>query len=494
MCDQFLLDKEMSSKPLVNCGKVLVTGASGYIGGRIIPTLTGRGYDVRIMVRRKIPEYEDMWPNVEIAEASTLQFDKLLKALEGVDTAYYLIHSLLMSSNQFFQAEIQSATNFRIAAQKQGVKRIIYLGGLGDESNDLSDHLQSRIQVAKELRKGKVPVTVLKAAIIIGSGSASYELIKDVIEKIPVIVCSKHYQTKCQPIAERDVRKYLIGVLENPDTVNKDFDIGGPDILTYKEMLVKLAEILGKKRVFLKSPIHSSKVISYISSLISSVPAPLIFNLMDGLKNDVVCKHDDIKNYVRINRHRYKDAILHAIDSEAEDNVITRWSNAYYPHGHEHYTLETLPAKPHYSASYSIFSNKTAEQLFHSICQVGGKHGWFHNNWMWRIRGMIDRVLMGVGTSRGRRDYTSLRTNDVVDFWRVEKIKQNQELTLFAEMKMPGLAWLKFAIASHENKHKLSVTAYFQSNGFLGFLYWTFFLPFHYLIFNGLLVQLDKRS
>ena len=278
-------------------GKVLVTGASGYIGGRLVPELLARGYTVRIMVRAPSPVYQEQWPQVEVVAADALKLDQLKIALKGIDTAYYLIHSLLLGHKEFAAADIQAAINFRIAAEANRVRRIIYLGGLGDTQSKLSRHLQSRIQVADELRKGKVPVTTLRAAIIIGSGSASYEIIQHLVKKIPIILIPRWAKTKCQPIAIRDVIKYLVGALEIPETSGGSFDIGGNDILTYHEMLKVRAELLGRKRFFI--PFFSFlPLYSYIGGFVTPVPAPITRSLMEGLKNEVVCQNNTIQRYL----------------------------------------------------------------------------------------------------------------------------------------------------------------------------------------------------
>lgn len=491
-----LTEDELPTKPLPTIKKILVTGAAGYIGGRLIPVLLARGYKLRILVRKAVPEYQELWPSVEIVVGSTFDLDVLAKAFIGIDVAYYLVHSLLIKPGEFVEEEIKSAQNFRVLAEKNKVKRIIYLGGLGDINNKLSEHLYSRIEVDKELRKGSVPITTLRAAIIIGSGGASFELIQNVVEFLPFIPCTPFCSTKCQPICIRDVRKYLVGVLEVPETSGKTFDIGGPEVLTYRQMLEIIAVVLKKNRRCIRLPIQSTRVISYVLSFISTVPAPIILNLMDGLKNDVICLENSIDQYVKIEKIKYKDSIERAVYIEKRQEVITRWSDSYDPSRKVHIKLNDLGKKPTFVVSYHIDSNKTADSLFESVCQIGGKKGWCHNNWMWRLRGLADRILLGVGTARGRRSDRTLKTNDVLDFWRVEKIVKNRELLLYAEMKLPGLAWLKFEVKDGKVNRQLSVTAYFETaeDRLGGALYWYFFLPFHHFIFEGLLKHLEKRS
>ncbi|HSR88159.1 MAG TPA: NAD(P)H-binding protein, partial [Pontiella sp.] len=291
---QFLCD-DLPPQPWSDVGVVLVAGATGYIGGRLVPELLHRGYRVRVMVRAASPEHRERWPDIDVVAADALDKDAVTQALEGVDTAYYLIHSMLIGLHKFEDADILAARNFRQAAEKQGVKRIIYLGGLGDRKTTLSTHLASRAQVADEFRQGRVPTTILRAAIIIGSGSASYEMINHLVRRIPVFLVPKWAKTKCQPIGLRDVIKSLVGVLEKPETAGRTFDIGGSDVMTYEQMLKLHADILCKKRIFISSPIFSIRFYSYITSLLTPVPAPITWCLMESVTHDVVCEENDIE-------------------------------------------------------------------------------------------------------------------------------------------------------------------------------------------------------
>jgi len=474
--------------------KILVTGASGYIGGRLVNELLKRGYKVKIMVRSQASYYKEIWPEAEIVTADASNYKDLKNALKDVDTAYYLIHSLLLGPKKFHKADIKLAKNFRIAAKINNIKRIIYLGGLGDVTSDLSDHLQSRVQVAEELKKGSIPVTILRAAIIIGSGSASYEIIHHIIKKIPVIPVAIWAKNRCQPIGIRDTIKYLVGCLETPETRGKSFDIGGSTILTYQEMMEQFAKILNKKKYFIYTPISNIGVYSYFISLLTPVPAPLVKCLLEGIKNEVICKDNSIRNLIPFEPLTYREATQRAISREEQDRVYTRWSDAY-PKNYIFATkLHELPRQPQYKTAYSIISDKPEENIFRSICSIGGKEGWFYNNWMWRLRGMLDKMLLGVGTARGRKSPSTLVINDVLDFWRVEDLKKNRHLLLRAEMKLPGRAWLEFRIQKEDFKNRLTVTAYYFTETLFGKIYWYIFLPFHHLIFNNLIVQIEKRS
>jgi uncharacterized protein YbjT (DUF2867 family) len=300
-------------------GKVLVTGASGYVGGMLVPELIARGYKVRIMIRETSPVYKTIWPEVEVAVADALNKEQLKTALDGIDTAYYLIHSLSLGPKGFKVADIRAAANFRKAAEEKHVKRIIYLGGLGDVRSSLSSHLRNRIAVARELKKGKAAVTVLRAAVIIGAGSAPYEIIQHLVKAVPILAIPGWAKTKCQPIAICDVIKYLVGVLEIPETSGKSFDIGGKDILTYEMMLKGLAVLLNKKILFIPFPLSNIRFYAYCASILTPVPKPIIRCLMEGLKNDVICLDESIKSFLPFEPVSYRDALVKAISSEEQN-------------------------------------------------------------------------------------------------------------------------------------------------------------------------------
>lgn len=489
-----LFCNDLPTRPNPEIGKILVTGASGYIGGRLVPELEARGYSLRVMVRAASPEQGERWPSAEIMVSDAADPKGLATALNGIHTAFYLIHSLLLGPREFELTDIQAAKNFRTVAEERGVRRIIYLGGLGDSATSLSPHLRSRMRVAGELMKGKVPVTVLRAAVIIGSGSASYEIIKNLVKNAPVLPIPSWARTRCQPIAIRDVIKYLVGALEAQETQGRSFDIGGRDILTYEEILKILAGLLGKKRFFPHSPFSNFGLYAYLISLFTPVPHPIIRCLIEGSINEVICQNDDIRRIIPFETLPFREALVRAMSREEQDRVSTRWSDAYPPAHELALKLHEITPPPSYSTSYSITSEKDASRLFKSVSSVGGREGWFNNNWLWRLRGSIDRVFMGVGTSRGRRSNLSLRINDVIDFWRVEDIQKDRMLLLRSEMKMPGKAWLEFTIEKGGEKPKLSVKAYYAPQGIWGKIYWHVCLPLHMFIFCYLIRQIEKRS
>lgn len=484
----------LPTAPLKNADTILVSGASGYIGGRLVPELFQRGYRVRIMVRSHVSVYKEIWPDAEIIVADAADYDSLEIALKDVQAAYYLIHSLLLGPRHFHEADVAAANNFRRAAEANNVKRIIYLGGLGDIDTKLSEHLRSRILVAEELQKGRIPVTILRAAIIIGSGSASYEILYNVVKNLSVIPIPSWLNNRCQPIGIRDVIKYLVGCLETKETAGRVFDIGGEEILTYREMAERMAEVVGKKVKFISVPLLGVGVVSYSVSLLTPVPAPLVRCLMESVKNDVVCLDDSIKKIIPFKTISFTEAIRRALVSESQDRITTRWSDAYPKNAHMAVKLCDLPASPRFTTTYKITTVKDEEALFKSICKIGGKEGWFNTNWMWRLRGMVDEMLLGVGISRGRKSSTNLKINDVVDFWRVEDIEKNRRLLLRAEMKLPGEAWLEFNIIPGMPEKILSVSAYYNTDTYAGKLYWYSFLPFHHIIFKDLIKEIERRS
>ncbi len=484
-------DQTTTNQPAM--GMILVTGGTGYIGGRLVRELLARGYRVRVMVRKSSPEHAERWPGAEIAVADATDEAALANALKGIHTAYYLIHSLLLGPKEFESTDQANARNFRIAASANGVARIIYLGGLGDVRTVLSPHLRSRMHVATELGRGTASTTVLRAAVIIGSGSASFEIIQHLVRRLVVIAIPWWGRTQCQPISVRDVIKYLVGVLENPATVGQSYDIGGPEVLTYEEMLRGIAEVLGKKRLFIPMFISNVRLYAYFCGLLTPVPAPITRSLMEGLRNDVVCLDSRIRGLIPFRLVAYRDAVREALALEEQDAVHTRWSDSYPPHHEYSVKLHELPHPPRYTATASVLSSRHSDELFRSVSLIGGKQGWSHGNWMWRLRGMLDKILMGVGTTRGRRSSSTLRVNDVVDFWRVEALEKNRMLLLRAEMKLPGLAWLEFSIVPDGNLNRLVVVAYYDSDTWYGKLYWYVFLPFHGYLFDRLVRKISER-
>jgi uncharacterized protein YbjT (DUF2867 family) len=491
---QDLFCDDLPCKPQAGRGVILVTGASGYIGGRLVPELSARGYRVRVMVRGAPASNQTLWPEAEMVIADAADLNQLRQALDGVDTAYYLIHPLHLCPPDKPSADLKSAENFSAVAEEKQVKRIIYLGGLGDIRNTDSPNLSNRLEVTKALRRGTVPLTVLRAGLIIGSGSAAYEIIYELVKKLPIIFIPPWATQPLQPISIRDVIKYLVGSLEVPETGGKDFEIGGPDILTFEQMLRILSGILQTRTFFLPFFFSYLPLYTYPLSLLTPVPNAITRCLMEGLRKGMVVRDDSIRSLIPFDLISFKETLIRAMTREERDRVHTRWSDAYPPAHVLAIKLQELEGKTTYGARYELHTAKTAGDLFRSLCKIGGKEGWFHGNWMWRLRGLLDRIFLGVGLVRGRKSPTQLEINDVVDFWRVEDIRTNERLLLRAEMKLPGRAWLEFAIGEENGRRRVSVEAFYDTRTVWGRLYWYLFLPFHHFLFTNLLREIEKRS
>ncbi|RLE24257.1 MAG: DUF2867 domain-containing protein, partial [Acidobacteria bacterium] len=356
----------------------------------------------------------------------------------------------------------------------------------------LSDHLSSRIRVALTLRNSSIPVTVLRAAVIIGSGSASYEIIHSLITRLRVLPLPRFVDRQCQPISIRDVLKYLVGVLETPETIGKSFDIGGADVLTYREMMEEFAHMLNRRVAMFHFPFNYIPAYAYVASLVTPVPAPIIRSLMEGLRNNVVCRDVHIRGLVPVEPISYREALVRAMDREEQDQIRTRWADAYPPAHELAIKLREMRKLPRFTAVYSLETDQTAISLFQSICCIGGKEGWFQTNWMWRLRGFMDRLIGGVGIQRGRRSAASLKIGDVIDFWRVEDLVSGRHLLLRAEMLLPGRAWLEFNINDNGATRTLQIKAWFHTRTLFGKLYWYALVPFHGIVFKDLIKGIEK--
>ncbi|MCW2748584.1 MAG: hypothetical protein JWP10_1726 [Nocardioidaceae bacterium] len=481
--------------------KCLVTGATGYVGGRLVPELLKAGYDVRVMVRdvRKAQAHE--WSgDVDIAEADATDAQQVAAALEGVDVAYYLLHSI-GSGDNFMEIERQIAETFAAESKRQGVQRIIYLGGMDPEGERLSEHLQSRRQVGEILLGSGVPTAALQAGIIIGSGSASFEMLRYLTERLPVMVTPKWVHTRIQPIAIRDVLRYLVGSAELPESVNRTFDIGGPDVLTYFEMMQRYAKVAGlaKRRVLPVTDLTPG-LSSHWIGLITPVPAGLARPLVESLKNTVVAGDRDIADYVPdppdglIGFDRSVELALTKIQNL---DVPTRWSSAATAGA----PSEGLPTDPDWAGGSLYKDERTREvhaspeNLWKIIEGIGGTNGWYSWGLAWWVRGLLDRMVGGPGLRRGRRNANDLVVGDALDFWRVEETDDKSLLRLRAEMKVPGLAWLEMDVGSTEGgTTTFHHRALFHPRGLFGHLYWWSILPFHGIIFGSMQRNIAKAA
>ncbi len=472
-------------------GPILITGASGYIGGRLVPQLLEKGYRVRCLARdvRKLSGRGwDQNPRVEIVRGDVLDFESIKKAMDGCDAAYYLVHSMLAGEKSFESHDRVAAENFAKGAEANGLERIIYLGGLGRKAERLSPHLESRHEVGDVLRGGKVPVTELRAAMIVGSGSASFEMLRSLVSKLPLMICPKWVGVRTQPIAIRDVLAYLIGCLENPDTAGQSFDIGGPDVLTYRQMMHRFAAILGLKRRILVVPVLTPRLSAYWVNLMTPVNAGMAFALIESLQYETICEESKIRDLVPISRTGFDDACRWALDKVNQNAVETRWTNASLPHRVERVSLPILaPENCPVRDEQRFEADVPPLVLFDKVRRIGGNVGWYYGNFLWKIRGWMDRAIGGVGLRRGRRDPVSVRIGDAIDFWRVEDIVPGRRLLLHAEMIVPGDAWLEFRVEPvDEGRSELIQTAYFRPSPFWGRAYWYACFPLHWFVFQGM--------
>lgn len=477
--------------------KVLVTGATGYIGGRLVPRLLDRGHEVRCMTRDWESLTLDPWRDqVEVVTADVLDATSLDAALTGCDAAYFLIHAMKGSPRRFAEEGRNGAANFRDAAERTGLRQIVYLGGLGSEDDELSEHLASRQEVGRVLAMGRTPVVELRAAVIIGSGSMSFEMIRHLTEVLPVMMRPRWVNTKCQPIAVRNVLEVLISVLDDPEPANRIYDIGGPDVLTYEEMMRIYAEVAGlRKRLVIPLPVFSARLSAPMVGLVTPLPVAVARPLIESVRNDVVVKRPSPPGFAPAEQLPYRDALQNALYSISRSDVETRWSDALIAPG------APLPGDPAWSGALMQTDERIAEStappqdLFWAVTRIGGEVGYYAMNWAWRIRGWIDQLIGGVGLRRGRRHPEELRPGESLDFFRVAEIDPaTGRLLLQAEMKVPGTAWLEWSAEWIPGGSRLVQTAWFVPRGLLGRLYWWVLLPFHAPIWRLMVKRMARTA
>jgi uncharacterized protein YbjT (DUF2867 family) len=470
---------------------ILVTGATGYVGGRLVPRLLEKGYKVRAIARDP-SRLKNRWDGVEIVQGDVLNKDSLQNVFKDVDTAYYLIHSM-GGEGEFSKTDIRAAENFAGTAEERGVKRIIYLGGLSSSEEQLSKHLSSRLQTGETLRKFGVPVTEFQAGVIVGSGSLSFEMIRYLTERLKFMITPKWVNTKTQPIAIRDVLRYLVDALTIEKSKGEIIEIGGEDILAYKDLMSIYAEIRGLKRYFIKVPVLTPRLSSHWVGLVTPLPSRIAKPLVDGLKTELICKSNKAKELFGFKTISYKQAVELALQRNKEGKTETIWFSAYSSGTKSKLTPHHLTQKEGMIIEKrEIFVEASAEQTFKAFTSIGGRNGWYAN-FLWKIRGYIDLLIGGVGMRRGRGSETELILGDPLDFWRVEEIKKNKLLRLRAEMKLPGEAWLQFNVEStDDNKSKLTQTVFYEPRGIWGLLYWYSIYPLHGIIFGGMIKSIKK--
>lgn len=474
--------------------KILLTGVTGYIGKRLLIQLLEEGHHLICSVRDKerfgIHLFKSNLHQIEVIENDFLDQKTLENIPQYIDAAYYLIHSMSSSQGNFEEKEKTSADNFRKALEKTNVKQVIFLTGIINEEK-LSKHLQSRKNVEEALQSSKYGLTSLRAGIIVGSGSASFEIIRDIVEKLPVMITPKWLNTKCQPIAIRNVMQFLVGVLGKEFTYNKNYDIAGTDILTYKEMLLQYADIRKLKRTIFIVPVMTPKLSSYWLYFVTSTSYFLAKNLVDSMKIDVVASKNDLAEKLEIQLFSYREAITLAFDKIKQNDVSSSWYDSFTNQFHTRKVWQYLEV-PDEGCFKDVREIKIEDEqaTIERIFSIGGKTGWYYADFLWRIRGFLDKLFGGVGLSRGRRNLNILNAGDSVDFWRVLYAdKEKKRLLLFAEMKLPGEAWLEFEVKNGV----LHQEATFRPLGISGRLYWYSVFPFHGLIFNGMLKKLAGK-
>ncbi len=472
---------------------VAVTGVTGYVGGRLVPELLAAGHTVRALARtpRRVAD-RDWADQVELLEADAADLEGLRAALAGVDVAYYLIHSL-GTGRRFESRDRRTALTFARAAREAGVGRIVYLGGLHPDVEALSPHLESRKEVGEILLASGVPTTVLRAAVILGSGSASFEMMRYLTERLPAMTTPRWVDNRIQPIAIRDVLRYLVGSATMPPEVNRAFDIGGPEVLTYRQMMQRYAAVAGlRRRVIVGVGVLSPRLSSLWVSLVTPVPGPLARPLVESLVHEVVCKEHDIAEYVPDPPEGllgFDDAVRLALTRIQEADVVTRWSSASVPGA----PSDPLPSDPDWAGG-SLYRDERRtrvaappDAVWQVLQTVGGERGWYSWPLAWQVRGLLDRLSGGPGLRRGRRDPARLRVDDAVDFWRVEEVVPGRMLRLRAEMRLPGLAWLELAVRPEpDGTSTLRQVATFHPHGLAGQLYWWAVTPFHGVVFGGM--------
>ncbi|OBX21297.1 MULTISPECIES: SDR family oxidoreductase [Bizionia] len=470
--------------------KILVTGATGYIGKRLIPLLVQDGHHV-ICVVRDILRADKLYvedPHIDFIEGDFLKPETLTNLPEDIDVAYYLIHSMSNSSKDFEDLEARCAENFKTAITKTNVQQVIYLSGITNDK-ELSKHLRSRKQVEEILKSDSYATTIFKAGIIVGSGSSSFEIIRDLVEKLPFMIAPKWLNTKTQPLAVRDVLNYLSKGAGDKRLYNQSYDIFGPEVLTYKQMLLEFAEVRKLKRYILTVPVMTPKLSSYWLYFVTSTSYKLASSLVDSMGVQIIGKPSNIEELLDVKPLSYKEAVSLAFEKIEQNSIISSWKDSMVSSGRLKDSFHKYVNVPKYGCfkDYKERPVTDPEETIRKIWAIGGNTGWYYGTRLWRLRGYMDKMVGGIGLRRGRTSPTELHVGDSLDFWRVIFAdKDKQKLLLYAEMKLPGEAWLEFKIEDN----KLKQTATFRPRGLAGRLYWYSVLPFHGFIFTGMINKL----
>lgn len=474
--------------------KILLTGVTGYVGKRLLPVLIDKGHEVICCVRekRRLTLHRPLLEKIKVIEIDFLDDVEPGIIPEDIDAAYYLIHSMSTSQDKFDALETLTAQNFRKHLEATSVKQVIYLSGISNHGQ-LSKHLRSRRKVEDYLHSEHYQLTVLRAGIIVGSGSASFEMIRDIVEKLPIMVTPKWILTATQPIAIRDVVQFLAGVLGHEQCYNRTFDIGGPEILTYKDMMLQYAEMRKLKRRIYTTSLISPKVSSYWLFFITSVSYKLAISLADSMKSEVICKDNELQEILNIQPITYKTALKYAFLRIKQNLVLSSWKDSMISSSLG-LTLSDFIEVPNFGCYKNTKTRKIADEdkVLKNIWTIGGEKGYYYANWLWNIRGWFDMLFGGVGLRRGRKLPEEISTGDALDFWRVlYASREKKRLLLFAEMKLPGEAWLEFKIDENNVLHQ---TATFRPRGIWGRLYWIATSPFHFFIFDGMIKNIATQE
>ena len=492
----------MSSSNIPDQRPILLLGATGYVGGRLLPRLLDLGYRVRAGVRSPAKlacRPYGAHPGLEIVSVNVLDYDSLREAMRGCRAAYYLVHSMQSGGKDFVRTDQKAAENTARAAEEEGLERIIYLGGLGEEQDDLSEHLQSRREVGRILQQGGVPLTQFRAAIILGAGSASFELVRYLVERLPALIAPRWVRTEAQPIAVGNVLTYLADCLEVEATVGQTFDICGPDIMSYRDLFRLYAEVANLPRRFiLPVPLLTPTLSAYWVHLISPVPATIAKPLIEGLRNRVVCGDNRIRELIPQRLLTCREAIASALERTREQDVETCWSDsgALAPPEWIRCDDAAYAGGTVLSCDHRVVLRAEPREVWDRILALGGENGWLFADWLWRLRGWMDRLVGGPGLRRGRRDPEKLQIGDALDFWRVLAVEPASRLKLLAEMRFPGEAYLEFQLrpGGQEGLVEIRQLSKFLPRGLFGIVYWYALAPFHRLIFRGLLKNLARST
>jgi uncharacterized protein YbjT (DUF2867 family) len=473
---------------------VFLTGATGYIGGRLVLRLLERGYRVRCLVRDARKLAARPWvdaPGAEIVEGEIDEPGLLAERMRGCTHAFYLVHSMVAAGSDYARTDRRLARIFAAAATEAGLQRIVYLGGLGETGANLSEHLASRREVESALGSGPVPVTVFRAAMIIGAGSASFEILRYLVERLPVMVTPRWVSTECQPIAVENVLGYLVACLDNTETTGRTLDIGGPDVVTYRTLMEELAEARGLARrlvipVGVLTPRLSSLWIHLITPLDHRIARPLA----EGLRHRVVCRNDEAQRLIPQDLLTVREAIDHALAATGRGDMESAWTDAGVMPGDPGWAGGTV-----FEDRREVIIDASPANVFCAICRVGGGHGYYAADWLWKLRGFLDRLVGGPGLRRGRRRPETAVYGDALDFWRVTDVEPERRLELRAEMKLPGEAMLSFALEPlAAGRTRLVQTARFKPRGLLGLTYWYAVVPLHGVVFRGMLRGIERAA